>query len=359
MGNIKTIDIPYGTPGWHEFRLNGIGGSECSVLFGFQDKYSCPAKLYNQKIGRYPIEQIDNEAMFWGRELESQIITKWQYYDGRNPYIENYSKGEIKREAKRWDGFIVNDDYPHLFASIDGYFENGFSLLTGEEIPMGIVECKTITSQSSAHWKNGIPPGYIFQVHQYMIILEVKYAEIVLLKDGRNLDVLPIEYNQRIGDQIKETTYNFWNKRVLPGRKAYTDYLTAERIRKVDLASKYMYEVDKLEPEGDGSEGHKEFENERWKEKSNRSPGDTKNRNRLMLDKKYLQLQKILETQREKNIQMVRRDLRLSDSDYFEWDDGYARVYQRGKSVVFDNRLKFYPDETELLTAFRNLMRDI
>ena len=363
MNIVKTINIPYGTPEWHEFRLSGIGGSEVSVLFGFQDKYGSPAKLYNQKIGRLEIPQIDNEAMFWGRELEHEILDKWQYYNGRVNYIDNFSLKQVQREYKKWDGYIVNPEYPHLFASIDGYFENGFSLITGETIEKGLIECKTITSQVSSHWKFGIPPGYVFQVHHYMLILGLDYAEIVILRDGRYLEVLPVERSESIINQIKDVTYDFWHNKVIPGRKAYQDYLLSEKLNRTELMGKHMLEVDKLEPMGDGSEGHKDFENERWKETSNRQPGDKKNYNRLVLDKKFLELGKILEREREKNVQMIRRDLRLSNSDYFEWDEGYARIYKRknksGESVIFDNRLKYYPNEDDLTSAFKKLITNI
>lgn len=358
---IKTIEIPYGTPEWHEFRKSGIGGSEQSILHGFQDKYSSPAKLFNLKIGRIAHDSYDNEAMAWGRWLESTILDRWQYYDGENNYLDNHRDGNIIRRYRITDGFAVNDKYPWLFYSEDGHFEDGFSLSTGETIKKGLLECKTITTMSANRWEYGIPPGYIFQVHQGMLVHELDYAEIVVLKDGRFLSVYPIDRVDSICDTILKTSKAFWYDRVLPAKEAYSEYLYNERAGRTERAAEAMYLIDNLEPMPDGSDGHKDFENERWEESSLRADGDQKNRNRLILDKYLLEAEKMIKTQREYNIQMVRRDMRKQGVNALDYKDGYVRIYKRrnGVNPLVDNRMKVKVDLDAVDLGVKRLLKII
>lgn len=357
---VKFHDVPYGTKEWLEWRQRGIGGSEISILFGFMDKYSSPAKLYNLKIGRIEPDAYDNEAMAWGRWLESTILNRWQFYDGSVSYLENYRENKVIRRFKQNEGFAVNDLWPWLFYSEDGHFEDGVSLITGEVIKKGLLECKTITTQSAARWEHGIPPGYLYQVHQGMLIHELDYAEIVVLKDGRFLSVYPVERSNMICNQIVNYSKDFWYNRVVPGREAYEQFLIHEKMGKTSMSGDYLFKVDDLEPMPDGSDGHKDFENQRWNETAEKQLGDEKNWNRLVLDKKFLETLNALKKMREQNIQMVRRDMRIAKVDSLEYDkNGYVRIYQRkgANSPQVDNRIKVKVDESAVERGIKRLIK--
>ena len=74
-------EIKEHTQEWHEFRMNGIGGSEVGSILKLSD-YLSSAELYNMKIGEISSRKPQNQAMFHGTNLEDYIRTIWQYWDG-------------------------------------------------------------------------------------------------------------------------------------------------------------------------------------------------------------------------------------------------------------------------------------
>jgi len=62
-------EIKEHTQEWHEFRMNGIGGSEVGSILKLSD-YLSSAELYNMKIGEISSRKPQNQAMFHGTNLE-------------------------------------------------------------------------------------------------------------------------------------------------------------------------------------------------------------------------------------------------------------------------------------------------
>jgi len=361
MKNVELIKIPYGTKDWYRWRNDhGLGGSEVPILFGFHSRYSSQAKLYNVKIGRFKENGEDSEATFWGRELEKIIKQKWTYYEPANGYLDNHKNKKVIREFQEVEAFAVNSKYPYLFASVDGLIKDGFSLINGEKIPLAVLECKTSTSLALSHYQNGIDPAHIFQIHVYFLVYELDYGEIVLLKDGRYLSVLPIERNEHLIEKIQILAQDFWFNKVIPGKEAYALFQDSESRGDLRGMSHYQGIIDRLEPMGDGGDGYTDFLNERWRETNTRAAGDYRNYNRAKLDKKYLEIMKLLNKERQKNIQMIRRDLHLQAADYFDFPEGgYYRVYRRGEDVVTYNRIKFVPDSKLIDGSFKRMLREV
>lgn len=360
MKNVEITPIPYGTEDWYRFRnWNGIGGSEIPLLFGWHSRYDSEARLYNIKIGRFKDIRPDSEATFWGRELEKTIKDKWMHYHPKNGYIENYRDKKIIRKYSEINGFAVNKKYPYLFASTDGIIEDGFSLLNGETVHRGILECKTGTSLTLSHYANGIDPAYIFQIHLYFLVFGLDYGEIVLLKDGRYLSVFPIERSDSICQSIEIRAKNFWYNKVLPGREAYKNFLECEKKGDITGMSHYLGIVDSLEPTGDGGQGYSDLMNEHWRETNTRIPGDYKNFNRAIFDKKLLEIEKIIKKERKKNQQMLMRELHHKSADYFDFENGYYRVYKRGGDIVNDNRIKTDINLQMIESATQRAIREV
>lgn len=255
--HIKVIRIKTHSNEWHQFRKNGIGGSEIGGVLGY-NKYSPAIYLYHAKVGDISAQIRDNQPMFHGRQMEDYVARCWAAYGGTEESLfENYGK-RIVRRPKRINGYIVNKKYPLLFASPDRIF-SGFRIDTTEEIEWGILECKTISFYEAQKWEHGIPPSYLFQVQQYMLVMELDYAELACLKNGNEFVLYPIERNEAMCNMILEESERFW-ARVKPAQEAFNDY----------ISGKITYEtaeivIQKHEPNPDESERAQELLSERYK----------------------------------------------------------------------------------------------
>lgn len=267
---VKHINIKTHTPQWYEFRQNGIGGSEISVVMGSMlklrmNEYKSGMKLWAEKCGYIQSDTRDNEPMFHGRMLEQYIADLWQYYDGKD-YIDNYKNENKLRTCYAQDGYFVNDNYPHLFASVDRFIDKDQSTLDGELLKNeGILECKTISTMAASAWEDGIPIGYLAQIQQYLLILELNYAELAILEGGNKFYVMSVPRSEKLCETIVETSKLFWYDYVLPAK---------EIVKKIQENPsdhlKYESELMILQPDADSTDDCTLFLKERYrKEKDN------------------------------------------------------------------------------------------
>ncbi len=194
---LKIHRIPLHSDAWYNFRTTGIGGSDMGGILGWNKNESL-AKIFYEKIGEHSIVREGTTYMFWGREMEDKIAEIWKYWDGSEfGYINNREVGKIIRKCKNTDGYITNPDYPWLFASLDRLInkDGGVNMISGEMLTEeGILECKNQGFWAKQVWESGMPDYFIAQIHTYMIILEVDYAEIAILTNGNEFRV---EYIKR------------------------------------------------------------------------------------------------------------------------------------------------------------------
>lgn len=237
------------------FIAGGIGASETGKITG-KDKYEPVAQqLFYQKIGTETPKRFDNPAMFHGRHLENYIKEIWQCYDGTEEgYIEifeNWKRSghdpkELVRQATDIGYILINMDHPQLFASLDfGMVPGSVNMITGESLEMLCpLETKTIQYWASQSWEDGIPPTYLDQVEQQMMVTGAPYSEIAMLQDGREFKVFRVEENKENQETISELTRDFWFGRVLPGRKLFAEMKTA----RPEQQEMYLEEISRLEP---------------------------------------------------------------------------------------------------------------
>ena len=63
---VSTEDMPYAD--WLEYRKQGIGGSDASVVCGI-NRYKSPVELWMEKTDQMPSQEA-GEAAYWGTQLE-------------------------------------------------------------------------------------------------------------------------------------------------------------------------------------------------------------------------------------------------------------------------------------------------
>jgi len=258
---IQIHPIPYGTQDWHDFRINGIGGSECGAILKL-NPYETAARVFHEKIQNLEPQTEDTQFMFWGREHEDKIAEIWSYWDGTpEGYIENKKAGKIIRKCRNVNGYAVNPDYPWL--------------LTGEPLKEeGILECKTLSYWGASVWADGIPPYYLTQIQQYMLIFEVNYAEIAILTDGNKFHVEYIKRDDNLCQQIIDITRSWWYDRVVPAREAREkrDIYQAEGNIKQAEAKEAI--IQQLEPEPDDTEAYRQFQSDKFLKEREEVEGD-------------------------------------------------------------------------------------
>lgn len=208
LKKIPTKNLPYDE--WVELRMGlvkdgMVGGSDASTILGL-NPWTSKVNRWNQSLGTSNVHTIDNEVMFHGRLLEDYVADLWQYWTG-DPIdmINNYKEGNKLRTCRRRNFIFINSDYPWLFANLDREI-----LRHDEREGKGILEIKTISSFNSDKWQGGIPPYYIAQVQLYMLVMDVEYCDMALLKDGRHMDVFTIDRNRNFQETILEETYKFY-----------------------------------------------------------------------------------------------------------------------------------------------------
>jgi len=352
MDNSKfdVINIPLHSDEWYKFRESGIGASEVGYLFPeiTGGEYGNPTKLFYEKIGAVELWKEDNEAMFWGRELEEHIAEKWQYWDGDNKgYLANFKADKIVRKCRKANGYLRSKDYPWLFVSLDRVINKGFvNLVTGEKMANeGVLECKTISGYIVDKWTAGIPPSYLYQIHQQMLVTGLDYGEFAILKDGRYFDVIPIQRSELICQHIIERTGEFWNKRVVPAKIKFMQYKEAEKFGKQADMDKLDREIQRLEPEASAGESYRQFLTERLKMKELEYP-TIGNEIQLMIAKRYDVLKEIVkffEAQKSQAHNMLLKEVQAAGGKVLDF--GEKGKIRFNKMLSCNIKTKFDKDQ--------------
>jgi putative phage-type endonuclease len=243
---------------WLEYRKQGIGASECGVVMGLSP-YKSSLELFYDKIGEGLGFNIENLAMFLGKEQEHFIATLWEYWEkDKDTMIKNYRDGRKVRRCKRVNAYAHNPAYPWLFASLDREINQH-----GDR-GNGTLELKTIGGYEADKWESGLPPVYVIQVQAQMLVCEMAYGEIAILKDNRDFMVLPFEFHESIAEGILAHTERFW-KRVEEGRKIMTQTFEAKRTFNMRAVEELTAQLQSIEPEPDGSEAFNNFLKEKYR----------------------------------------------------------------------------------------------
>lgn len=228
-----------------------VGGSDAGTLLGL-NKYKSPINLFYQAIGISTLPNKMNHIMLHGKQLEDYVAKCWQYYDGtEDGWVENTLNDNKIKTYKKVKAIIENRKYPMLFANIDGKITK--HPIHGKKA--GILEVKTISGFSADSYEAGIPPSYLLQVQHYMLVTEWKYAEIVYLKDGRELGCVTFDADQELQNRIVVAAEEF-NNRVMMARQEIAK--TQDHNEQLQIASS-------LEPDADNSDAFNQFISEKHK----------------------------------------------------------------------------------------------
>lgn len=251
---------------WLDWRHHGVGGSDVGVVMQLHP-YMSRLELFHQKIGYIHLPTAENERMFWGKRHESTIAKVWQFYDGKllpngkvdmTGAILNMNAGTIVRKSRKVNGYVQNPDYPAFFSSVDRLINKGqVKIFTGDvNEEEGLLECKTISANYSRMFEDGIPPSYVAQMLSYMMVFEIGYSELAVLKDGNSFEVFAFERGEQEENaitNIRTQVDEFW-ERVMEARNLVPEIKEAQ-LAGNDVALRTSLKLlQDLEPEPDGTE---------------------------------------------------------------------------------------------------------
>lgn len=175
---------------WIQLRKSGLGGSDAGTVLGF-NAYKTPFQLYLEKTGQYE-EVVDNEAVYFGNELEDFVAREFAKRTGK--------------KVRRMNRFLRHKQYPFMTANLD-------RVLVGEK---AILECKTASEYMREAWEgDDIPATYLCQVHHYLAVTGYEKAYIAVLIGGNKFVWKEIERDEEFIQILIEREKEFWENHVL------------------------------------------------------------------------------------------------------------------------------------------------
>jgi putative phage-type endonuclease len=174
---------------WHEQRLNGIGGSEVSIVLGL-NPWQSRLELWNTKVNRIIKETEEDNLIFEiGHALEPIIANHYQKMTNRQLEV---------RPQK------IHPKYPFINGNVDR------EIVKSERSEPGILEIKTRGALTSWH-DDEIPPYYIAQLQQYLAVYGYNWGSFAVLDlKTRKVTYTDIERDDELINHIIEEEKKFW-----------------------------------------------------------------------------------------------------------------------------------------------------
>ena len=175
---------------WIQLRKSGLGGSDAGTVLGF-NRYKTPFQLYLEKTGQYE-EVVDNEAVYFGNELEDFVAREFAKRTGK--------------KVRRMNRFLRHKQHPFMTANLD-------RVVVGEK---AVLECKTASEYMREAWEgDDIPATYLCQVHHYLAVTGFEKAYIAVLIGGNKFVWKEVERDEEFIQILIEREKDFWENHVL------------------------------------------------------------------------------------------------------------------------------------------------
>ena len=183
---VSTEDMPYAD--WLEYRKQGIGGSDASVVCGI-NRYKSPVELWLDKTGQLPPQEA-GEATYWGTQLESIV---------RDEFTKRTGIKVTKPTV-----ILQSEEHPFMLANLDGICEV-------PDVGTCIFEAKTASAYKAGGWEDTIPDEYQLQIQHYMAVTGYAGAYIAVLIGGNTFRWKFVERDEELISMLIELESAFWN----------------------------------------------------------------------------------------------------------------------------------------------------
>ena len=183
---------------WRRRRQGLLGGSDApGLLLDSRESFSSPLKVFLDKTT--PIqegeEDIDNEAMRQGRDLEEYCASRFEE--------------ATKRKVRRVNAIIQHADFDFIGGDLDRRVD-------GED---AILECKTTKSTNAKLYESWetVPARHKIQCHHYLLATGASNCYLAVLILGVGFKYFIIERDEELLNMMLEAEKKFWNEHVLTG----------------------------------------------------------------------------------------------------------------------------------------------
>ena len=176
---------------WLRYRKCGITGTDAGAILGL-NPYRSAFQVYHDKISD-TTENIDNEAMRQGRDLEDYVAQRFTEATGL--------------KVRRANAIYQSEEHPLLLADFD-------RLIVGQKAGL---ECKTVSPFSADKWADGkIPAHYLAQVDHYLAVSGFDCWYVAALIFGRELVIHKIVTDKQVLSDLIDKEERFWTNHVVP-----------------------------------------------------------------------------------------------------------------------------------------------
>lgn len=169
-----------------EDRRKGLGGSDIAPMLGLS-KWKSPYQLYLDKRGELP-ETDDNEAMYWGRELEPVIRRRYEMETG---------------QVVTMPGIKIDPVHPFMLANLDGQIDDNL-----------ILEIKT--ARTADGWGEintaEIPIAYALQCQWYLGRTGANTCDVAVLIGGADFRLYQIKEDIDLQRMLEAAAIEFWGR---------------------------------------------------------------------------------------------------------------------------------------------------
>ena len=183
---VSTEDMPYAD--WLEYRKQGIGGSDASVVCGI-NRYKSPVELWMEKTDQMPSQEA-GEAAYWGTQLE--------------PFVRAEFTKRTGIEVIHTMQLLQSEEHPFMLANLDGICEV-------PDVGTCIFEAKTASAYKAGEWEDTIPDEYMLQVQHYMAVTGYAGTYIAVLIGGNTFKWRFVERDEELVSMLIELEAAFWN----------------------------------------------------------------------------------------------------------------------------------------------------
>lgn len=212
---------------WLQERAKGIGGSDAGTILGL-NKYRTAFELWLEKTGQVDPIEIDNEAIYWGNEMENVVAKEFEKRTGK--------------KVRRTNFMFSHPEHSFIKANVD-------RLIVGES---AVLECKTASAYLAKEWEGEeIPATYLVQLQHYLGVTGKEKGYIAVLIGGNRFIWKEVERDEELIKMIFDAEIHFWTHHVQQGHAPELDgssaaeqylkekYAQAEKDKEIVLPGEY------------------------------------------------------------------------------------------------------------------------
>lgn len=180
-------ELKQGTSEWHEFRKQGIGGSDAPAVLGISP-YKTPYQLAREKIGlKNELDEEDNEFIFAKGHSTEDLIRK---------QFQDLTKTEMNPIC------AISDKFEFIRASLDGFSDK-----------LGVLEAKLVGKEvlKTALEKGEIPTHHLAQIQHQLFVTGVDTGQWFGHNGKDQGALIEIKADKEYINRLVDSEITFWD----------------------------------------------------------------------------------------------------------------------------------------------------